>query len=81
MNLMMKRRGLTGLAVLALGFVCLATGLQAQTAPEPARAVRLKGADLVPSADAVASLLAAEPGILAHCKRARSGRRPRIRWF
>ena len=34
-----------------------------------ARAVRLKGADLVPSADAVASLLAAEAGILAHCNR------------
>jgi len=34
-----------------------------------ARAVRLKGADLVPSADAVAGILAAEAGILAHCNR------------
>ncbi len=34
-----------------------------------ARAFRLKASDLTPDADAVAALLAAEPGILAHCNR------------
>jgi heme iron utilization protein len=34
-----------------------------------ARAFRLKGADLAPDAAAVAAILAAEPGILAHCNR------------
>ncbi|HEY4041936.1 MAG TPA: DUF2470 domain-containing protein [Rhodopila sp.] len=34
-----------------------------------ARAHRLKGADLVPDADAVATMLAAEAGILSHCNR------------
>jgi uncharacterized membrane protein YgcG len=45
MNLMKNRRGLTGLAVLALGAVCLAPGSQAQTAGQPARAVRLSYVD------------------------------------
>jgi heme oxygenase (biliverdin-IX-beta and delta-forming) len=34
-----------------------------------ARAFRLKAADLTPDEDAVAALLAAEPGILSHCNR------------
>ena len=34
-----------------------------------ARAFRLKGADLAPDGDAVASVLGAEAGILAHCNR------------
>ena len=34
-----------------------------------ARAFRLKAADLTPDAISVAALLAAEPGILAHCNR------------
>ena len=34
-----------------------------------ARAFRLKGSDLAPDAAAVAAILAAEPGILAHCNR------------
>lgn len=34
-----------------------------------ARAFRLKADDLAPDADAVAALLAAEPGILSHCNR------------
>jgi len=34
-----------------------------------ARAFRLKAADLAPDADAVAALLAAEPGIIAHCNK------------
>ena len=34
-----------------------------------ARATRLKAAELTPDADAVAAILAAEPGVLAHCNR------------
>ncbi len=34
-----------------------------------ARANRLKAAELTPDADAVAAILAAEPGVLAHCNR------------
>ena len=55
MNLMKNRIGLTGLAVLALGVVCLAPGLRAQAATDsglappgpgqPARAVRLSYVD------------------------------------
>jgi len=50
MNLMKNRIGLTGLAVLAIGVVCLAPGLRAQTPGpsvpgEPARAVRLSYVD------------------------------------
>jgi putative heme iron utilization protein len=33
------------------------------------RAARLKGVDLMPDAEAVAAVLAAEPGVLAHCNR------------
>ena len=37
-----------------------------------ARANRLKAAELTPDADAVAAILAAEPGVLAHCNRSAS---------